>query len=139
VGSAPARARGRSLILQRRKTQAPVAYLALKLGQSSSRETAISLLWGDVPDDRARHSLRQTLLEIRHSVRAPDVLRVDGDELGMRPLVAHCHLGLGKLYRRADKRDQAHEHLATGTTMYREMGMTYWLDKAEAEMANLEK
>jgi tetratricopeptide (TPR) repeat protein len=59
-----------------------------------------------------------------------------GKELGMRPLVAHCHLGLGKLYRRTDKRDQAQEHLATARTMYCEMGMTYWLEKAEAEMAN---
>ena len=32
------------------------------------------------------------------------------DELGMRPLVAHCHLGLGKLYRRTGKREQAQEH-----------------------------
>jgi class 3 adenylate cyclase/tetratricopeptide (TPR) repeat protein len=54
-------------------------------------------------------------------------------ELGMRPLVAHCHLGLGKLYRRTGKREQAQEHLTTATTMYREMGMTYWLEKAEAE------
>jgi tetratricopeptide (TPR) repeat protein len=52
---------------------------------------------------------------------------------GMRPLVAHCHLGLGKLYRRTDKREQALEHLAIARTMYREMGMTYWLEKAEAE------
>jgi hypothetical protein len=56
---------------------------------------------------------------------------------GMRPLVAHCHLGLGKLYRRTDKREQAQEHLATATTMYREMGMTYWLEKAEVEMRDL--
>jgi hypothetical protein len=49
-------------------------------------------------------------------------------------LVTHCHLGLGKLYRRTDKREQAQEHLAAATTMYREMGMTYWLQKAEAEM-----
>ena len=53
---------------------------------------------------------------------------------GMRPLIAHCHLGLGKLYHRTDKREQAQEHLATATTMYREMGMTYWVEKAEAEM-----
>ena len=52
--------------------------------------------------------------------------------LGMRPLVAHCHLGLGTLYRRTDKREQAQEHLTTATAMYREMGMTYWLEKAEA-------
>jgi hypothetical protein len=37
----------------------------------------------------------------------------------MRPLIAHCHLGLAKLYRRTDKREQAREHLATATTMYR--------------------
>jgi hypothetical protein len=47
---------------------------------------------------------------------------------------AECHLGLGKLYLRTDKREQAHEHLTTATTMYREMGMTYWLEQAEAEL-----
>ena len=55
-------------------------------------------------------------------------------ELGMRPLVAHCHLGLGKLSRRTGTRQQAQEHLGTATTMYREMGMTDWLEKAEAEV-----
>jgi class 3 adenylate cyclase/tetratricopeptide (TPR) repeat protein len=54
--------------------------------------------------------------------------------LGMRPLVAHCHLGLAKLYRRTGKGEQAQEHLATATTMYREMGMMYWLEKAEAQV-----
>ena len=44
-------------------------------------------------------------------------------ELGMRPLVAHCHLGLGKLYRRTGKLEQAQAHLARATTMYREMDM----------------
>jgi len=52
----------------------------------------------------------------------------------MRPLVAHCHLGLGKLYRHAGQREQAREHLTTAMTMYREMDMTYWLEQAEAEM-----
>ena len=51
---------------------------------------------------------------------------------GMRPLVAHCHLGLGKLHGRAGKREQAREHLTTATTMYREMDMKYWLERAEA-------
>jgi hypothetical protein len=44
------------------------------------------------------------------------------------------HLGLGKLYLRTGKREQAQEHLATATAMYRDMGMTYWLEKTEAEM-----
>jgi len=51
---------------------------------------------------------------------------------GMRPLVAHCHLGLGKLRRRTGQREQAQEHLTTATTMYREMDMRFWLEKAEA-------
>ena len=54
---------------------------------------------------------------------------------GMRPLVAHCHLGLGKLFGRTGKRDEAREHLTTATTMYREMGMTYWREQAEKEAA----
>jgi tetratricopeptide (TPR) repeat protein len=58
-------------------------------------------------------------------------------ELGMRPLVAHCHLGLGKLYRRTDNREQAKEHLTTATTMYRDMDMGFWLGQAEAETAAL--
>jgi tetratricopeptide (TPR) repeat protein len=55
-------------------------------------------------------------------------------ELGMRPLVAHCHLGLGKLSRRMGKRQEAQEHLTVATTMYREMDMRFWLEQAEAEM-----
>src|SRR5262249_52446360 len=53
---------------------------------------------------------------------------------GMRPLVAHCHAGLANLYRRTDKRQQSDEHLRTAIAMYRDMGMTSWLEKAEAEI-----
>jgi len=56
---------------------------------------------------------------------------------GMRPLVAHCHLGLGKLYRRIDNQEKAKDHLAFATTMYREMDMRTWLEQAEAEMKAL--
>ena len=52
---------------------------------------------------------------------------------GMRPLVAHCHLGFGKLYRRTGEADQAREHLTTATAMYREMDMRFWLEQAEAD------
>jgi tetratricopeptide (TPR) repeat protein len=58
-------------------------------------------------------------------------------ELGMRPLVAHCHLGLGKLYRRTGKRQEAQEHLTTATTMCREMDMGLWLEQAEAKTKEL--
>jgi class 3 adenylate cyclase/tetratricopeptide (TPR) repeat protein len=52
-------------------------------------------------------------------------------DLGMRPLVAHCHLGLGQLYRRTGDQTKADEHLQTALTMYRKMDMTFWLEKAE--------
>ena len=58
--------------------------------------------------------------------------------LGMRPLVAHCHLGLGKLLRRLGVDERARQELTCAMTMYREMGMTYWLDTAGAEMKGLE-
>src|SRR5262245_5454347 len=59
------------------------------------------------------------------------------DELGLRPETAHCHLGLGTLYRRTGKREQAQEHLTTATTLYREMDMRFWLEQAEAETKEL--
>jgi class 3 adenylate cyclase/tetratricopeptide (TPR) repeat protein len=59
------------------------------------------------------------------------------NDCGMRPLVAHCHLGLGRLSGRTGNRGRAHEHLTTATTMYGEMGMTYWRERAEAEVRGL--
>jgi hypothetical protein len=53
-------------------------------------------------------------------------------ELGSRPLVARCHLGLGQLHRRAAPA-AAREHLTSAIALLREMRMPYWL--AEAELA----
>jgi tetratricopeptide (TPR) repeat protein len=58
-------------------------------------------------------------------------------EIGMRPLVAHCHLGLSKLHRRRGDQGQTQEHLTKAMAMYREMDMTYGLQQAEAEMRQL--
>ena len=49
-------------------------------------------------------------------------------------LFGRCHLGLGTLYWRTGDGAKAQEHLTTATTMYREMGMGFWLEKAEAEI-----
>jgi tetratricopeptide (TPR) repeat protein len=56
-------------------------------------------------------------------------------ELGMRPLAAHCHLGLGTLYRRTGDRAKGDESLPTAIAMYREMDMGFWLEKAKAAEA----
>jgi tetratricopeptide (TPR) repeat protein len=60
-------------------------------------------------------------------------------ELCMRPLVAHCHLGLGKLSRRAGDGAKAQEHLETASAMYREMDMGFYLALADAELGGVER
>jgi class 3 adenylate cyclase/tetratricopeptide (TPR) repeat protein len=97
--------------------------LTRRLGARASEAHALCLA-GDVASaagaDDAEASYREALALAR--------------ELGMRPLVAHCHLGLGKLHRRRGDAPQTQEHLTTAATMYREMGMGFWLEQAEAGM-----
>jgi tetratricopeptide (TPR) repeat protein len=58
-------------------------------------------------------------------------------ELGMRPLQAHCHLRLGTLYAKIDQRDQARAELSAAIDLYRAMDMTFWLPQAEATLAQV--
>jgi hypothetical protein len=59
------------------------------------------------------------------------------DELGMRPLVAHCHLGLGRLYHQTGRGEEARVALAIAIDLYRAMDMTFWLPQAEAALAQV--
>jgi hypothetical protein len=59
------------------------------------------------------------------------------EALGLRPLLAHCHLGLGMLHRRAGTRQQAREHLTTAATMFGEMDMRYWREQSEMAITEL--
>jgi tetratricopeptide (TPR) repeat protein len=104
---------GRALTLSRERGKGREEARALRLlGEIASHQNRL-----DVATAKAHYGAAMAL----------------ASELGIRPLVAHCHLGLGKLYRRTDKREQAQEHLTTATTMYHEMDMRFWLEKAEAE------
>jgi tetratricopeptide (TPR) repeat protein len=60
------------------------------------------------------------------------------DELGMRPLAAHCHRGLGTLYAATGQWEQARTALSTAIAMYRDMEMTFWLPQTEAALAQVE-
>jgi tetratricopeptide (TPR) repeat protein len=60
------------------------------------------------------------------------------DALGMRPLQAHCHRGLGTLYAATGQREQARTELAMAVAMYRSMDMAFWLPQAEAVLAQME-
>ena len=61
------------------------------------------------------------------------------DELGMRPLAAHCHRGLGTLYATTGQRQQARAELSAAIDLYRAMEMTFWLPQAEAALAQVER
>src|SRR5262249_38833749 len=60
------------------------------------------------------------------------------EELGMRPLMAHCHRGLGTLYAATGQREQARTALSTAIEMYRSMEMTFWLPQTETALAQVE-
>jgi tetratricopeptide (TPR) repeat protein len=56
------------------------------------------------------------------------------EALGMRPLVAHCHLGLGRLYGQIGRAEQARAALTAAVDLYCAMDMTFWLPLAEAAL-----
>ena len=116
------------LLAGQRDTATRLAAIALEKARAQKqRGQEAETLWlcGEIAASACEHDKAEA------SYRGAMTL---ASELGMRPFVAHCHLGLGKLYRRTGKREQAREHLTTATTMYSEMGMTYWLEKAEAQV-----
>jgi len=91
------------------------------------------------------HALRQ-LGAVHAHADPPDVVQAEAhfqqalalaEELGMRPLVAHCHLGLGRLYHQTGRDEQARAALTTAIDLYRAMEMTFWLPQAEAALAQV--
>ena len=61
-----------------------------------------------------------------------------GDDLGLRLLQARCHVGLGKLYRETSNLHQAKAHVTNGVAMMRDLQMGLWLERAEAELNELD-
>jgi predicted ATPase len=60
------------------------------------------------------------------------------EELGMRPLQAHCQLGLGMLWAKLGRREQARAELSGAIELYHTMEMTFWLAQAQAALAQVE-
>ena len=59
------------------------------------------------------------------------------EERGMRPLLAHCHLGLGTLAERAGRLEQARDEAVTAQDAYRALDMPFWLASAQETLAGL--
>jgi tetratricopeptide (TPR) repeat protein len=60
------------------------------------------------------------------------------DDLGMRPLLAHCHYGLGTLYLKTGRLEPARLELTAAIALYRAMDMTFWMPQAEAVLAQVQ-
>jgi class 3 adenylate cyclase/tetratricopeptide (TPR) repeat protein len=109
---------------------AALAERALRLSrvhEERGHEAWVLRLLGEIA---ARRNRAQSAEAEGHYGRA----LVLAEELGMRPLVAHCHLALGVVCRKRGNRGEAQERLATATAMYREMEMPAWLKHAQTEM-----
>jgi class 3 adenylate cyclase/tetratricopeptide (TPR) repeat protein len=98
--------------------------------------------------ERGNEALALHQLGVVHAhTDPPDVVQAEAhyhqalalaEELGMRPLQAHCHRGLGTLYATTGQREQARTALSTALEMYRAMDMTFWLPQAQAALAQVE-
>src|SRR5262249_15274191 len=75
----------------------------------------------------------------RHARTPHQQALVLADALGMRPLQAHCHHGLGTLYAATGQQEPARRELATAIALYRAMDMTFWLPQTEAVLAQVEE
>jgi tetratricopeptide (TPR) repeat protein len=122
-----------NLIAGRLDEAAPLALRALDVAQRHQEQGnhawAVRLL-GQIAAQRNPPDVEQAE-EHYHQALVP------ADTLGMRPLMAHCHRGLGMLYAEIGRREQAGAELSTAIELYRDMGMTFWLPQAEAVLAQM--
>ena len=101
--------------------------LACRYRQRGNQAWALWLL-GESTTRQASPEVEPAAEHYRHALAL-------ADELGMRPLLAHSHLGLGTLYAKLGRREQARAELCAATESYRTMGMVFWLTRAEAVLA----
>ena len=95
------------------------------------REAWSLCLLGEIIAHRGPHALEQAAVHYQQALALVN-------ELGMRPLQAHCYHGLGTLYSQMDQAEQARAALTTADALYREMEMTFWLPEVEVALAEME-
>ena len=116
----------------RRRNQLALRALEFSRDPQERGQQAYALrLLGDIAAQRQPPEVEQAEAYYRQALAL-------ADELGMRPLQAHCHRGLGTLYAPLGQREQACAALSTASEMYRSMDMTFWLPQTEAALAQVE-
>ena len=98
--------------------------------QERGREAHALRLLGDIAARRDPPEAEQTEGSYRQALTL-------AEELGMRPLQAHCHRGLGMLYATTGQGEQARTKLSAAVDLYHAMEMTFWLPETEAALAQV--
>jgi tetratricopeptide (TPR) repeat protein len=112
-------------------TQAQRALEFSRAHQERGNEAYALRLLGEVHARRAPAEVEDAETHYRQALTL-------SEELGMRPLQAHCHRGLGTMYATTGQREQACAELATAIAMYQSMEMTFWLPQTETVLAQVE-
>jgi len=125
----------KALLLSNRLAEAhTLAERALDLARTHKERGNQASVQGLLGEIHARHDPPQVA---QAEARYRQALAL-AEELGMCPLLAHCHRGLGALYAALGQREQARAELATAVEMYRGMEMTFWLPQTESALAQVE-
>jgi class 3 adenylate cyclase/tetratricopeptide (TPR) repeat protein len=123
-----------SLLTDRLEEARSLAKRALELAQGYKERGHQAYAWRLLGEIAARHDSPDVAQAATYYQQALAL----AEELGMRPLQAHCHRGLGMLYTRIGQSAQARAELSSAMEMYRTMDMTFWLPQVEAVLAQVE-
>ena len=116
--------------LDQAETQAQQARAFAQAHQERGHEAYALWLLGEVTAQRASPEAAQAAVHYQQALTLAEAL-------GMRPLQAHCHRGLGTLYAKTGQQEQARVELSMALEMYRAMEMTFWLPQTEAALAQV--
>ena len=117
--------------LEEASTLAARALAHARTYQERGNEAYILRLLGEIAAHRDPAEVEEAEAHYRQALTLAEAL-------GMRPLQAHCHRGLGTLYTRTGQRQQAQGELSAAIDLYRAMDMTFWLPQTEAALAQVE-
>ena len=114
--------------LDEASTQAQRALKFAQAHQERGHEAYALRLLGEIAAQREPPAAEQAEAHYQQALAL-------AQELGMHPLQAHCHRGLGTLYSRVERFEEARMALSSAIELYRTMEMTFWLPETEAALA----
>ena len=121
------------LLAGRREEAQPQTARALELSRPHQERGNEAWVWR-LRGEMAAHGDPPEIMQAEAAYQQALAL---AEALGLRPLQAHCHQGLGTLYLKTAQREQARPALSAAIALYREMDVTFWLPQTEAALAQV--